>query len=116
MYYILCLYSDAEKKLITGYGESNAFEFSIDTDGSFYVHKLEWLKDHERWLKEWDVVLTGPDEFSVGRMEERERSVFRISSWNRDYQVHAFRVTLNYITEGTEEYRCATTCEKDTDN
>ena len=97
---------DDDRNLITGYGEHNAFEFAIDFGGKYSLVEYALLSENGLWVQSFDVVVTVPNEYSIGRMAEAEKSAFHFDVETvRRFAFKEVKVTLEYVAEGSEEFK-----------
>ena len=86
----------------------NGFNFAIDVGGKYFIHEylknITGLAKHGIWQQEHDIMVTQPNVFTVSRLAEEERSVFKYDA-GQARLVWLVKVKLDYIAEGTDEFR-----------
>ncbi len=78
----------------------------MDVGGKFFVSNSDSTGDSSLLYSSIKYLVTSPGQFSAGRMAAKESSIFTFSDYEiRQSLVKMVRVSLDYVTLGTEEFR-----------
>ena len=103
---MLFLFSDDSKKEIVGYGVESSFEFTMDFGGMLPINTYKLIGENADWQQIFQVIITPPNQFTVGKMDEETKTLFLIShDMPKRAEIKLVKMTLEYVSEGTAEFK-----------